>query len=88
MQNQFTQPSQYAGMSPEGLLQECERLQLLTTSQARHIKNIEQAAINVIADFSGVILAHIRNDADAVRSRLAAIVNKNVMMQPAEGSVH
>lgn len=40
--------SMYAGMSPEGLLQECERLQLLTTSQAQCIKNLNQSTSKTI----------------------------------------
>lgn len=78
----------YAGLSPEALLKECDRLQLLTNSQAQHIKNIEQAAMNVIADFSGVLLAHIRQDTEAVHGRLEAIVNKNVIFKPAAGVCH
>ncbi|MDO8769556.1 MAG: hypothetical protein Q7K57_12800 [Burkholderiaceae bacterium] len=83
-----TTTSQYAGLTAEALRSECERLQMLTVGQARLIRQLKQASLDMITDFSGVILAYIDRDIAAVHTRLDAIIKKNVIIKPKAEACH
>lgn len=78
----------YEKMTPEQLRSELERLDVVCVKQELQIKQLTEGTLNMIKDFSVVILAHMKGHKDGVRAGLDAIVKKNVIVAPAAGAMH
>lgn len=78
----------YEAMTPNELRTELAGLDAFAVKQSVRIRQLEEASLAMIKDFSVCILAHMKGDKDGVFAGLEAIVNKNVIVVPAAQELH
>jgi ABC-type uncharacterized transport system permease subunit len=78
----------YEAMTADELRSELAGLDAFAVKQQLQIKQLTDASLNMIKDFSVIILAHMKGDVDGVHAGLDAIVKKNVIVTPSSKDLH
>lgn len=78
----------YEAMTPNELRTELAGLDAFAAKQSVRIRQLEEASLAMIKDFSVCILAHMQGDQACVYAGLDAIVKKNVIVAPSPEAMH